>query len=78
MSEPTKPATPPPSTVTPPPRTTTAPHSDATVTLLPVHDESLSTAEPHETVDTQVTWLEGSGQSLGDDDLYARLAAPTV
>ncbi len=79
LSEPPpKPATPPPPPPTAPAQPTTAPHSDATVTLMPVHDEALTTAEPRETVDTQVTWLEGNGQTLGDDDLYARTAAPTV
>jgi outer membrane protein OmpA-like peptidoglycan-associated protein len=76
---PKPPATTPPAT-TPPPRTTTPPppRSDGSATLMAPHDESLSTGEPRETVDTQVTWLDSAGQATGDDDLYARVAAPTV
>ncbi|MGZ3407000.1 MAG: hypothetical protein ACXVAN_11190, partial [Polyangia bacterium] len=72
--KPAAPATPtPPRATTPPP-----PHSDASATLMAPHDESLTTGEPRETVDTQVTWLDTAGPATGDDDLYARLAAPTV
>jgi outer membrane protein OmpA-like peptidoglycan-associated protein len=75
LSETPKPApTPPPPRPTPPP----PPHSDASATMMAPHDESLTTTEPRETVDTQVTWLDEAGPSSGDDDLYARTAAPTV
>ena len=67
-----KPAPPPP-TATPP-----VPHSDASATVMAPHDESLTASEPRETVDTQVTWLDSAGPNTADDDLYARLAAPTV
>lgn len=67
-----KPAAAPPST--PPP----VPHSDASATVMAPHDEALTTAEPRETVDTQVTWLDEAGQATADDDLYARVAASTV
>jgi OmpA-OmpF porin, OOP family len=67
-----KPAPPPP-TVPPP-----VPHSDASATMMAPHDESLTGSEPRETVDTQVTWLDSAGPDTADDDLYARLAAPTV
>jgi OmpA-OmpF porin, OOP family len=72
--------TPPPARTTPPPARTTPPppHSDASATIMAPHDESLTTGEPRETVDTQVSWIEGTGQATGDDDLYARTAAPTV
>ncbi|MGZ3427507.1 MAG: OmpA family protein [Polyangia bacterium] len=79
LSEPPpKPTAPPPPTT--PPRATTPPppHSDASATLMAPHDESLTTGEPRETVDTQVTWLDSAGPATGDDDLYARVAAPTV
>ena len=78
---PTKPALPPTRTA-PTTTTTTAPppsatRSDASATVMP---PSFETAPPetHETVDTQVTWLEGNGAAVGDDGLYARVAAPTV
>ncbi len=71
---PARPAPPPPRPPAPP-----VPHSDASATVMAPHDESLSaTGETHETVDTQVTWLDSAGPSTADDDLYARLAAPTV
>src|SRR5438270_6763918 len=79
LSEPAPKPTPPPTPrpTTPPP--TTAPHSDASATVMAPHDEALTgSAETHETVDTQVTWLDTAGPATGDDDLYARLAAPTV
>ncbi|HEX6838002.1 MAG TPA: OmpA family protein [Polyangia bacterium] len=79
LSEPPPKPAPPPST---PPATTappaTVPHSDASATVMVPHDEALTTAEPRETVDTQVTWIDGAGQATGDDDLYARVAASTV
>ncbi|HEX9103017.1 MAG TPA: OmpA family protein, partial [Polyangia bacterium] len=75
---PPKPA-PPPSTTAPPPRAPApVPHSDASATVMAPHDEALTTAEPRETVDTQVTWLDEAGPSTADDDLYARVAASTV
>ncbi|MCU1278455.1 MAG: hypothetical protein JWM53_2001 [bacterium] len=90
LSEPPPKPAPPPTTA--PPRTTPtpsataptpsatapAPRSDASATFLAPHDEALTSAEPRETVDTQVTWLDAAGPATGDDDLYARLAAPTV
>ena len=85
LSEPppaARPAPPPPTATTPPPRATTpppVPHSDASATMMAPHDESPPPPpESHETVDTQVTWLDSAGPESGDDDLYARLAAPTV
>src|SRR5262245_5140797 len=66
------PATAKPRPTTPPPTPTSTPTSTIrTVTETPAIDT-------HETVDTQVTWLEGTGPAVGDDDLYARVAAPTV
>src|SRR5690349_18220438 len=83
--KPAPPPSPPPATTTPPatapaPRATEAPvpHSDASATVMAPNDESMTTAEPRETVDTQVQWVEGAGQETGDSDLYARTAAPTV
>lgn len=82
LSEPPPPAkpSPPPTTPpqpSPPPATPPAvPRSDASATVMAPHDES--PAEAHETVDTQVTWLDSAGPDTGDSDLYARLAAPTV
>ena len=82
LSEPPpRPATPTPPATTPPPRPLpVVPHSDASATVMaPPRDESVSAAaETHETVDTQVTWIEGNGATVGDEDLYARTAAPTV
>jgi OmpA-OmpF porin, OOP family len=77
--KPAPPATPP---ATPPAATTTTtttnppPHSDASATLMAPGE--LSTPEMHETVDTQVTWLDSAGPETGDTDLYARTAASTV
>jgi outer membrane protein OmpA-like peptidoglycan-associated protein len=73
LSEPPKPAPP----ASPPP-STTPPRPDGSATIMAPNDEALTTAEPRETVDTQVTWLDGAGQTTGDDDLYARVAASTV
>ena len=81
LSEPAKPVPTPPPATTPPPRTTTpppAPHSSGSATLLPPPEQAPPSGEPRETVDTQVTWIEGTGAETGDSDLYARLAAPTV
>lgn len=68
---PTTPATPPPT------RPATPPRSDASATVMPPSFDA-PPPEMHETVDTQVSWLEGNGATVGDDDLYARVAAPTV
>ena len=75
----TPPATAPSTTTTTPPRATTPPpRPDGSATLMAPNDEALTTSAPRETTETTVTWLDGTGQSTGDDDLYARLAASTV
>src|SRR5436309_1305893 len=80
LSEPPPQPTPPTATPAPPqPKPTPPPpHSDASATLMAPSDIAPPAPEMHETVDTQVTWVEGAGPDTGDTDLYARLAAPTV
>lgn len=71
--------TPPPKPAAPPPRPAApVPRSDASATLLAPPSFEATPPETHETVETQVTWLDGNGATVGDDDLYARVAAPTV
>jgi OOP family OmpA-OmpF porin len=63
-------------TTTPPPPVTPPTTAPATSTIRTVTETP--PPDTHETVDTQVTWLPGTGPAVGDDDLYARVAAPTV
>lgn len=72
-SPPPKPAPAPPRPAPPPP-----PHSDASATLLPPATVDNGGPETREVTDTQVQWIDEAGPQTGDDDLYARVPAPTV
>lgn len=70
---------PPPKPSPPPqPKPAPPPHSDASATIMAPPAVENGAPETREVTDTQVQWLDETGPQTGDDDLYARVPAPTV
>jgi OOP family OmpA-OmpF porin len=68
----------PPPKPTPTPKPAPPPHSDASATVMAPPAVENGAPETREVTDTQVQWLDEAGPQTGDDDLYARVPAPTV
>jgi outer membrane protein OmpA-like peptidoglycan-associated protein len=82
LAEPPPPPPPPPAPTTPPPAgapSTPPAVAPRATTVTPIAPLAPPPPEVHETVDTQVTWVEDKeSRAQPEGDLYDRLAAPTM